>query len=160
MKKLFIIGILVASLLIAMPAMAAEYTLFANQTEIAGTVTVTNDATDLTITYTLDEGWEMNESHVAVASDVTGIPQSKKGNAIPGRFAYAAEHQPPVITYTYTIPLADLPAAETFAIAAQADLVHVTDSVYDREEGAWAGVDEVFEGKDWDLYFTYTPAFG
>ncbi len=70
MKKLFIIGILAAFLLIAMPAMATDFPLFAGQTEQIGVVTVTNDTTTLYVTYDLDEGWFMNESHVAVASTV------------------------------------------------------------------------------------------
>lgn len=152
MKKLFIIGILAALLLIAMPAMATDFPLFAGQTEQIGVVTVTNTTTDLIVTYNLDEGWFMNESHVAVAADVTGIPQTKKGNAIPGQFAYFAEYETPVAEYTYTIPWTTFPVV----VAAQADAVHQTEDVYDVAEGAWAGVDEVFAGKDWDLYFTYT----
>jgi membrane-associated protease RseP (regulator of RpoE activity) len=177
MKKLHIIGILVAFLFVVMPAMAPppsnDFPLFAGQTEQIGIVRVTNDATNLRVMYTIDEeGWYMNESHVSVNSSAADIPQTKNHNPIPGKFAYSMKHLPPAITYTYTIPLANLPPGTVFYIAAQADVVHAgvqddaviaTPIVYDRAAGAWAaerfGV-QPFTGKNWATYFHYVLIAG
>jgi hypothetical protein len=46
----------------------------------------------------------LKETHVAVATSLEGIPQTKKGNPIPGQFPYSDPHAC-VQEYTYQIPL-------------------------------------------------------
>lgn len=109
-KKLLLIGILLSLLLIAMPAMAhtcdAPQTidLLAGQTSNVGTVKVCNDDTNLYVTFTTTGTNFMRETHLAVATSLSGIPQTKKFNPIPGQFAYKTAHAPAVQTFTYTIP--------------------------------------------------------
>ena len=105
MKKLFIIGLLVALLLIAMPAMAFVCTsptttqdLLAGQTTKVGTVTVCNDETNLYVTFATTGSNYMRETHLAVETSLTAIPQTKKGNPIPGQFEYKTTHIPAVQT--------------------------------------------------------------
>jgi len=87
--------------------------LIAGQHHDAGTVTVSNDETNLYVTYKLSEeavsfGWCLSETHVHVAEDWHLIPQ-KNGNPPPGQFDYQAtfEYEPCVTEYTYTIPLSE-----------------------------------------------------
>jgi len=65
-----------------------ESILFAGQNIDVGTVSVWNDEENLYITYDTTGGWEMTETHLAVAGSLPGIPQTKKGNPIPGKFPY------------------------------------------------------------------------
>ena len=127
MKKLFIIGLLVASLLIAMPAMAhacdAPQTtdLLAGKTLDVGDVKVCNDGTNLYVTFTTTGIYKMRETHLDVETALTAVPQ-KNGNPIPGKFAYTTTHVPPVSTFTYTIPLGTWATGTSLYIAAHASL--------------------------------------
>lgn len=80
-------------------------TLLAGQNIDVGTVTVANDGVNLYIEYETKNSWCMTETHLHVAEDWPEIPQTKKGNPIPGQFDYNMDHDPAVIEYTYTIPL-------------------------------------------------------
>lgn len=176
MKKLFIIGILVALLFVAMPAMAnslAQYHLYAGQNIHVGDVGVYQDSENLFVGFDMDEGWYVNETHLAVEQYATDIPVTKKGNPIPGKFQYSMIYEIPENSDTdaYVIPLPTLPVNISF----QADVVHAESPgvgalavdalfppptmVYDQEEGAWAACDGVgthaFGGKNWATYFFY-----
>lgn len=69
-------------------------TLLADQDIKIGSVTVTSNATYLYVTYHLDAGWCMTASHFAVATTYAKLPQTKTGNAIPGKFPYGASYDP------------------------------------------------------------------
>lgn len=96
--------------------------LLAGQDIPVGTVEISNDGSSLHVTYTLENGWCMTESHLAVATDVAEIPQTKKKNPIPGQFAYGDFYDPCVTTDTFIILLSDIPADsdETLYVAAHA----------------------------------------
>ncbi len=177
MKKLFIIGILVALLFVAMPAMAVlplqTYHLYAGQNIHVGDVEVYPDSGNLVVAFDMDEGWYVNETHLAIEQYLADIPQ-KKGNPIPGKFEYSMAYEIPESNDAYVIPLSALPGFPG-VIAFQADVAHAAapglgapagdalfpppSIVYDQEEGAWAACDGVgtdaFEGKNWATYFHY-----
>jgi len=70
-----------------------------------GHMEVFNDDNNLYVKYVITEpGACLLETHLQAAADFTGIPQTKKGNPIPGQFAYSMEHSC-VMAYTYPIPL-------------------------------------------------------
>ena len=86
-----------------------EFPLYAGQDEEVGTVYVWNDTDTLHVKYETTGGWEMTETHLAVADSLDGIPQTKTFNPIPGKFLpYSTKHNPAVTEYTYEIPLAGL----------------------------------------------------
>ncbi len=68
------------------PAYAEEIVLYAGQDIDVGTVYVWNDADYLHIKYKTEDGWLLKETHLQVAVAPGGIPQTKKGNPIPGKF--------------------------------------------------------------------------
>jgi hypothetical protein len=107
MKKLVYLLIGVSLLLALVPAVASadEITvdLIAGQTDTIGTVEVWNDADYLYVKFVSD-GDCLLETHVAVETDWHDIPQTKKGNPIPGQFEYSDPHAC-VQEYTYEIPL-------------------------------------------------------
>ena len=134
----------------AIPASAATVVkpLWAGQAKTDSTVTVWDDGTYLYVKYDTVGGWMLTETHVAVASSLDGIPQTKKGNPIPGQFPFGTEHDPAVNTYTYVIPLDSL--SGWIFIAAHAVVVNGC-----QEETAWAGCQNEFPGKKWSRYFKY-----
>jgi len=77
--------------------------LIAGQHIRVGTVTVGIAEGALHVKYETIEGWYLTETHLAVASVLNGIPRTKTGNPIPGKFQYSGYHNPPVTEYEYTI---------------------------------------------------------
>ncbi len=66
---------------------AAAYDLLAGQDELAGQVFVWDFDGDVYVQYVANHGWCITETHVEVAGDEPGIPQTNKGNPIPGQFS-------------------------------------------------------------------------
>ncbi len=98
--------------------------LLAGQTNKVGEVKVWNDDTNLCVKYQLSvdaiaEGLFLTETHLAVAISIDDIPQTNKGNPIPGHFFYSDDHGP-VTEYTYDIPLNGWGSETVLYIAAHA----------------------------------------
>lgn len=129
-----------------------EQTLYAGQNIDAGTVSVSNDADNLYVTYTATNGWEMVETHLYVGN-CNEIPTSGNGNPQIGLFPYTEDHNPSVTNYTYTIPLADLD--DCYCVAAHTALVQ-----YDSQgnviasETGWADGESMSDGS-WAMSFEY-----
>ena len=119
-----------------------------------GGVVVSNDGYHLYVRYTMwGFDWELTETHVAVATSLAGIPQTKSGNPKVGHFPYAMMHKPPVTAYTYEIDLVWTAGTE-LVIAAHAVVQNGC-----REETAWAdceGPEFQFPGNNWATYINYT----
>lgn len=127
-------------------------TLWAGKTTDVGTVTYgIDDNANFTATYELTGGWVMSESHL-FAGDKADMPLNKPGNPKIGRFPYSADHDM-VSTYTYSIPLSELPPCEEpgFTTAAHA-VVHGPNG---QQETAWRGDDYDFPGKRWGWFGTF-----
>lgn len=160
MKRLILAAVITAAAMLALAGTAGAATIMAGQNTPAGTVAVTNDATNLYVAITIDSGWCMTQSQVAVATDPMGLPTTKKGNPQPGQFPYKTTYSGCVQSGSYTIPLATIGASagSTAYVAAHVDLYmadektvsavsHVGETVYGPLEayagpsdGAWAGV--------------------
>jgi len=72
---------------------AELFPLYAGQDMLVGNVLVWDNGIELCVKYQLSEdaltkGWLLTETHLAVATSLAGIPQTKKGNPIPGKFPY------------------------------------------------------------------------
>lgn len=96
--------------------------LIAGQHINVGTVTAWDDGAYLYVKYSTKDGWVLTETHLAVATSLDGIPQTKKGNPIPGKFPYSEEHYPPVTVFTYKIDMGEVGfgVGDTLYIAAHA----------------------------------------
>ena len=115
-----------------------------------GTVNVWNDADNLYVKYVItDQDWCLTETHLQVATSLAGIPQTKKGNPIPGQFEENDEHDCVTeVLYTYNLVEKEWSDDTEFFIAAHAVVFN------EKIETAWAdGLD--FDGKNWATYFTY-----
>jgi hypothetical protein len=132
--------------------------LIAGRTMIVGDVNVCNDETTLTVTYEATTPWCLLATNLHVATSENDIPQTNKGNPIPGQFAFGDEHDcAPGGTATFAIPLDDIgedgvEPGDTVVIAAHAE-VRNTENF--EEEGAWGDGARFVERGPWATYFTY-----
>lgn len=93
--------------------------LYAGQTTDVGDIYVWNDATKLYVEIDLVAGWCMTESHVAVASAVSGIPQTATGNPIPGKFAEGDKYDPCEDGDTFEFALSGFDTTPVIAVHAK-----------------------------------------
>ncbi len=107
MKKLitsiFFVPVLIFTTTVAFAL--TEVPLMANKNVDIGDVLVSNDNENLYIKYALTGDWCLTETHLHVATAPASIPQTKKGNPIPGHFAFKTSHDLCVNEYTYSIPM-------------------------------------------------------
>jgi hypothetical protein len=136
----------------------ATVKLIAGKSIDVGSVSVFFENGGLLVRITTQSGWGMTETHLAVAPVLEEIPQTKKGNPIPGKFPFKKEHLSPVSEESYFIPLADAGCAEgsVMYLAAHAEVVLYTEGGVYQKEGAWAE-GAGFPGKNWGMYFLYLP---
>jgi hypothetical protein len=128
--------------------------LLAGQTIPAGTVTVYNDASKIYVHYSATAPWLLGEVHVAVADSLAAIPQTKRGNPIPGRFAYSASFAAGITEYMVAIPrVGALAAAPQIVVAAHA-VVHAPENEGGTQTG-W-GFGFGFPGSNWATYLAYS----
>jgi len=128
-----------------------EPTLYAGQHIDTGLVSVYNDEQNVYIEITTTGGWEITESHVAVAPSLDLIPQTGSGNPKVGQFDLAAVHDPPVTSYIYTILR---PGYTPAFIAVHAVVQLVENGAVVQEETAWADGED-FPGASWATYMVY-----
>jgi hypothetical protein len=170
-----LLSLLLCLLLSAAPALATTgqacgtptvTTLFAGQTINAGSVSVSNDATNLYVEYTTVNGWRLSETHLAIATTLAGIPQTKSGNPKVGNFPYKRTYSPTVTSDVYVFALDQLAVSlgldrftcgvSSFVVAAHAVVVKLDGggNVIGQETG-W-GNGSGFPGANWAMYFNYT----
>lgn len=100
------------------------YPIIAGQNYNAGTMSLWNDDVNIYVKFDLTGTWTMEQSHVDIESSVFDIPGYP--TPIPGQFDYITTHNPPVVTYTYTIPLANYTfgVGDTIVVAAHASVLN------------------------------------
>jgi hypothetical protein len=113
-----------------------EYKL-TNLRYTVGTVSVSNDAEKLYVTYAVTaDDWYVSDTRLAVAHSYLKIPQDRNKLPMPWSFPYAGVHEPPVKSHTFTLSLQQLgaKAGDKLVVAAMAGLVHPTTP---RPDGPW-----------------------
>jgi hypothetical protein len=130
-----------------------EVVLWAGQHINAGTVTVSNDATNLYVTYATSGNWAIKKTHLYVGR-CSRIPRNRPGNPMIGLFPYQNQFNPYVTSYTYTIPLSSF-SDSCFCVAAHAELVLLGQNCTAvQTQTGWAG-EESIGGKSWARKFYY-----
>jgi hypothetical protein len=119
---------------ISLPApdpIVTEKILYAGQDWAIGKVLIKNDETGkicvkfvLTDQDAIDDGWIITQAHVAVAANCTGIPQTVKGNPIPGDFPVNETLDPGVTETDWFCLDYNWIAGTPICIAAHAKIVH------------------------------------
>jgi hypothetical protein len=82
-----------------------------------GSVSVTNDASFLYVSFDTTGGWTMSQLDLAVAASLAGIPQSSGAPNL-SQFPYRTQFNPAVAHYTFTIPLGSFTIGTTLYLAA------------------------------------------
>ncbi|MCW5909350.1 MAG: hypothetical protein KIS94_15905 [Chitinophagales bacterium] len=126
--------------------------LLAGQTTNIGNVTVGNDENFLYVTYQATGSWYFTELHLFVG-DCDSKPVNKAGNPVPGQFPYQTAFASPYSqSYTFVIPLSDLPACYCVAAHAATIKKNAKGGVA-QSETAWGnGIRFVPKG-NWGMYF-------
>ena len=116
MKKSGLLGLALLVLLtvvaMALPAAASAsthdyYRIYAGRDkQTVGYLGVWTEGETLVVDYVLYFGWLLEETHLAVADDLSGIPLTRSGNPKIGQFAIFGDNSgmtfdPPVSRYTY-----------------------------------------------------------
>lgn len=94
----------------------ATFDLIAGRKEVAGKVNITNNDTDLIITYTLNEDWYMLAAKI-YAGPFADVPLSKGGNPKIGHFPYKFIFFKPRTEFTLHIPLESLKLDDSFCLS-------------------------------------------
>jgi hypothetical protein len=127
----------------------APINLLAGQTTDVGDVTVQSDGTRVRVLTTAD-GACIAGLHAAVAGSPQLIPQTKKGNAIPGKFPVAKEYTPCTTQSEVFVALSAIPgyvAGQPIYVAVHADVVLPSGA----SDSAWAD-GSGFPGANWSSY--------
>lgn len=132
-----------------------EVLLIAGQTMTAGTITVSNDADFIYVTYTTTNGWVLTQTHLYVG-DCALIPVNNPGNPIPGQFPYKAVHNN-ITSYTYTVPISQIPAGGCGCIAAHSVVKQLNGSggTIQTQTGWGQGTLINLTGGNWGMKFDY-----
>jgi len=115
--------------------------LIAGQNKVVGEVTVINDDEKVCVTYALDEdaleeGWLIYETHLAIATEKEGIPQTPENrwgtNPIPGLFPYGDDELDGVEYHNECILFEDVDfgICDEVYIAAHAVVKRVVEEAY------------------------------
>ncbi|MCW5520533.1 hypothetical protein J1N09_11820 [Aureitalea sp. L0-47] len=123
--------------------------LIAGQNTVVGTVDITYDPANdtYTITYTTENGWELEETHLWVG-DCANRPANNPGNPLIGQFPFSESHTGGTTTFTYTIDGANLNTIGCLAAHASVD------GPNGENETAW-GNGLPYGGNSWAMYFEY-----
>ena len=134
---------------------ATEVALIAGQTINSGTVTVSNDASFIYVTYTTTNGWVLAQTHLYVG-DCAFIPVNNPGNPIPGQFPYSSAHAN-LTSYTYQIPIAQIPSGSCGCIAAHAVVKQYNSAnQVTNQQTAWGNGTRInLSGGNWGMKFDY-----
>ena len=137
------------------------YTLYAGQTIETGMVCVTVNGDNLEVTYSTSADWELVEAHLWVGSNIADMPQTRKGNPIPGQFPHSSGDITGTTSYSLSVPLEDLQFScpsddQRYLVAAHASLRRDTgDGGYQTETG-WSDGGRITEKGNWATLSTVT----
>ncbi len=136
--------------------------IYAGQNIEVGSICLEDDfnTNTLTITYLISvPGWEITDIHFVVAEHTSDIPQTKKGNLIPGQFPYTQSFASGVTTYTITVPFDDFGAIgcdnlKDFFAAAHCVVQLVDNGIVVQTESGW-GNGSITPGNSWGEIFSF-----
>jgi len=148
---------LVAMFLVSPLASATVWDLTAGKTNVVGTLTVTNDPSNVYVTYELtDPTAKFGTLHLWVGTDLSGLPTNKKGILVPGQFPNTADVTGSTV-HTFTIPWTafnGVCGTELFVVA-HAEVNYFDGEVSTGGDTAFGG-DTAGSGPRWWFYGKHT----
>jgi len=128
---------------------------YAGQHILVGSINVTNDDVNMYVTFNTEGDWQMSKTHLYVGT-LKGMPVNQSGNPQIGKFPYSTTFDPMVISYTFTIPLVELPGDDCLVVAAHAEVNKVgPDGQVVDTQTAWGDGIQIKDGGSWASYFYY-----
>ncbi|MFN8243256.1 MAG: hypothetical protein U0X40_04295 [Ferruginibacter sp.] len=128
-------------------------TLIAGQTLDAGTVSVSNDASNIYVTYSTANGYLLTQTHLFVG-DCAAVPVNGQGNPQPGHFPYSSTHNYST-TYTYQVPMASFGSCGCIAAHAVVVKLNGSGQVIETQTGWGNGIRINPNGGNWGMKFDY-----
>lgn len=110
----------------------AVFTLWGGKTIEVGTVTVSNDETNLYVTYQTTGGWYLTEVQLYV------LDYEPTERLTPGQAPYKGENLGNITSYTFVVSL-DVECGTTLWLQAHASVVKIVDGVVVQGETAYGG---------------------
>jgi len=126
--------------------------LYAGQHIPAGSVYVSNDESNVFVTFTTQSGWELKKTDL-FAGACNAIPTNNGGNPIIGAFPLKTQHGNGTTSYTYVLNKSNLPTCMCIAAHAEVVLRNAQGEII-QSETAWAEGNP-FPGKSWATNFSY-----
>lgn len=128
-------------------------TLFAGQSIDVGTVSITNDADSVYVTYSLTGSWYYRQVHIYIGP-LSEMPVNSQNVPIPGQFPINEMLSGSGLqTVTYGYPLDNLP--ECYVIAAHASVYLLGDVGITETQTAWGFGDEFQDTDRWGWTIPY-----
>ena len=119
--------------------------LIAGQNYVAGQVSAHVEGDLIIITYTTNEDWVINATHLSIGNcNEQWVPTTGSGNPKVGKFAHSSEHSEGINQVSYTLEVGVIDYE--FCFAAHAEVTGPTGN-----ETAWAE-GPAFSGNSWAMY--------
>ncbi len=132
--------------------------LIAGQSINVGTVCAEKTETTLDITYSTFGEWYLSEAHLGIGLQSTDVTQPDGSALPPGQLDYNAGDIAYVQSYTFSVPLSDLPelsCPDQVFVAAHASVNRISSGEVIQSETAWAN-GTPFTGSRWGWYWEFT----
>jgi hypothetical protein len=117
-----------------------------------GSVCVGSADEQLSVTYSLDAGWEMTEAHLWVGESLEDVPGTRSGNPIPGHFEHRFESETRVPEHGFDVDVWG--CGVPIHLAAHAEVRQTNQTGAREHEGAWGGGPWIVEQGSWATYFS------
>jgi hypothetical protein len=127
-------------------------TLLAGQSIDVGTVCIDDIGDQISITYTVTDGWELTEAHLWIGETLEDMPKTRKGNPKVGHFPYHSGDIAGETSYSFydDISLCN----QTAYMAAHAAVRRNNGDGAYQTESAWGSGPRIIEKGNWATYFT------
>lgn len=137
------------------------FTLYAGQHIVAGTVSVEVNGDNLDVTYNTTDGWELVEVHMWTGRNLSDMPQTRKGNPIPGKFPHSSGDIAGETSFAISVPMETLQFAcpsedQVFKMAAHAALRKENGMGGYETQTGWSEGTNITDKGSWATYSSYT----
>lgn len=137
--------------------------LYAGQTINVGDILFNDIDTDgdgqddvLEVTYSLKNGWQLNELHFFIGSSLVQMPANKSGNPVVGQFPYSFQNLNGAASKSFQVPFSAInytcEAEGIYFIAAHAS-VRLPVGAGFQTESAWGDGQRLVQRGNWAMYF-------
>ncbi len=128
--------------------------IMAGQSTNVGNIIVTNDETNVYVTYMTTGNYLVKKTHLYVGA-CGNIPVNNAGNPRIGQYPYQTQHGTGISSYTYTIPRSALPET-CVCVSAHAEVVayNAAGTLVFTQTG-WGNGVQINDGGSWAMKFDY-----